>query len=171
MRLSRLSKLNQSLLLLAKIENSQYEISEAISFKTVCEKYISLFDAFIKDKQLTVTTNFLKDFTTSLHPFLADTLISNLLGNAVKYNYPGGKIEITTAADRFSIVNTSMQPPIPAAKLFTRFSGAANSEQPATGLGLAIVKKIADTHNLRIAYEFGNGRHHFMVSKASKNAV
>lgn len=163
--LSRLSKLNQSLLLLAKIENNQYEGSELISFRAVSNKYLSMFDVFIKDKQLIVKTNFEEDFKTSLHALLADSLISNLLGNAIKYNYPGGTIEINTTTHNFSISNTSMQLPIPAKKLFTRFNSTNNSEEPSNGLGLAIVKKIADTNNLSVTYDSQYGIHHFTISK------
>ena len=164
--LNRLSKLNQSLLLLAKIENNQYETDEAISFKEVTNKYLSLFDAFIKDKELTIKTNFEADFQTALHPLLADSLISNLLGNAVKYNYRGGTIEIKITANFYSISNTSKQPGIPGEKLFTRFNSSGNSAEPSNGLGLAIVKKIADTNHLHIAYNSQSGMHTFTISKA-----
>ncbi|TKK70784.1 HAMP domain-containing histidine kinase [Ilyomonas limi] len=161
--LNRLSKLNQSLLLLAKIENNQYETGEAVSFKAVSEKYLSLFDAFIKDKQIIIKTNFEEDFKTALHSLLADSLISNLLGNAIKYNYKGGTIEIKTNTNSFSISNTSMQPSIPKEKLFTRFNSANNSEEPSNGFGLAIVKKIVDTNNLHITYDATNGVHRFTI--------
>jgi signal transduction histidine kinase len=164
--LNRLSKLNQSLLLLAKIENNQYETNEAVSFKGVSEKYLALFDAFIRDKQLIIRIDFTEDFQTTLHPFLADSLISNLLGNAVKYNYVGGTIEINTSASSYTISNTSMQPPIPAGKLFTRFSSTNNGEGLSNGLGLAIVKKIADTNRLQINYHVQDGKHSFTISKA-----
>ena len=125
--LNRLGKLNQSLLLLAKIENNQYETSEVISFKAVSEKYLSLFDAFIKEKQLTIKADFKEDFQIVLHPFLADSLLSNLLGNAIKYNFDGGTVEISTTPQSYTISNTSKQPPIPAEKLFTRFSSSGNN--------------------------------------------
>ncbi len=164
--LTRLSKLNQSLLLLAKIENNQYETSGVVSFKAITEKYLSLFDAFINDKQLTVNTNFEEDFKIPLHPFLMDSLVSNLLGNAIKYNYLGGLIEIKTTHNSYAVSNTSKQPPIPPEKLFTRFSSTTNNDEPSNGLGLAIVKKIADMNNLKITYEAKDGIHQFLVSKA-----
>ena len=163
--LNRLSKLNQSLLLLAKIENNQYETNEVISFKTVNEKYLSLFDAFIRDKQIAVKTNFEEDFKTTLHPFLADSLISNLLGNAIKYNYIGGTIKIKTTVNCYTICNTSQQLIIPAAKLFTRFSSHNNGQEPSNGLGLAIVKKIVDSSHLTITYNVIDGMHDFTICK------
>lgn len=164
--LNRLGKLNQSLLLLAKIANNQYETSEVISFKAVSEKYLSLFGAFIKEKQLTVKADFREDFQIVLHPFLADSLLSNLLGNAIKYNFDGGTVEISTTPQSYTISNTSKQPPIPAEKLFTRFSSSGNNGELSNGLGLAIVKKIVDTNHLIIKYQAQDGNHKFTISKA-----
>ncbi len=84
--LTRLAKLNQGLLLLAKIENYQYKTTDEISLTDVTKKYLGLFAELIQDKQLSITTNFENDFAIQLHPLLADSLVSNLLGNAVKYN-------------------------------------------------------------------------------------
>ncbi len=64
--LRQLSKLNESLLLLAKIENNQFETAEEISLADVTKKYLLLFDEFIKEKQLTLKTTFNDAFTVSL---------------------------------------------------------------------------------------------------------
>src|SRR6185437_13919121 len=78
--LRQLSKLNESLLLLAKIENHQFETKEEINLTEITKKYLQLFDEFIKEKQLTIQTNFNNPFLIKLHPILADSLIKNLLG-------------------------------------------------------------------------------------------
>lgn len=163
--LSRLSKLNQSLLLLAKIENNQYETNGTISIVDVTKKYLQLFDEVIKDKQLIIETNFAEDWLLNLHPLLADSLISNLIGNAVKYNYNGGKITIIVNANKYHISNTSQLLLINPQQLFKRFNKTKNSDGSSNGLGLAIVKKICDTHNLLITYHADNGIHHFNIEK------
>ena len=163
--LSRLSKLNQSLLLLAKIENNQYETNETVSLADIVKKYLKLFDELIKDKQLTTETHFDEEFIINLHPLLADSLVSNLLGNAVKYNYTGGKIILTINNNRFEISNTSKLPPIDPGQLFKRFNKSKNGSDTSNGLGLAIVKRICDTHNLAIAYAEENGIHRFIISR------
>lgn len=163
--LSRLSKLNQDLLLLAKIENNQYETSEAISLSEVTKKYLKLFDAFTKEKKLTIKTDFNDDFKIKLHPFLADTLIANLLGNAIKYNYDGGTVEIKISNDSYSITNTSLQKPIQPEILFSRLNSFNSKNSQSNGLGLAIVKKIIDTHYLYVDYAANNGIHRFTINK------
>ena len=163
--LSRLGKLNQSLLLLAKIENNQYETNETISLNNITKKYLQLFQEVIKDKEVKVETNFTDDFLLQLHPLLAESFISNLIGNAVKYNYKGGKIIITITKNEYKISNTSDLPPIDTRQLFKRFNTQNSNTNPSNGLGLAIVKKIADTHNLQISYNSENGTHNFSISK------
>ncbi len=163
--LSRLSKLIQSLLLLAKIENNQYETTQVLSLTDTTKKYLQLFDELIKDKQLTVETFFNKDFMINLQPLLADSLVSNLMGNAIKYNQIGGSISITINENEYCISNTSQLPAIDPQNLFKRFKKPANSPDSSTGLGLSIVKKIVDTHHLDISYREENGVHRFCVRR------
>jgi signal transduction histidine kinase len=163
--LRQLSKLNKNLLLLAKIENNQFETTEESNLAEVSEKYLQFFDEFIKGKRLTIQTNFNAPFITKLHPILADSLVTNLLGNAIKYNYTGGRIIITVSKNNYHISNTSILEPIPAEKLFMRLNTSNNNEETSNGLGLAFVKKIADVNHLHIAYHAENGTHHFEVSK------
>lgn len=163
--LSRLSKLNQELLLLAKIENQQYTTTEELSLSEVTKKYLGLFSELIQDKQLTVKTDFANDFRVQLHPLLADTLISNLVGNAIKHNYPGGNIEISIGSSTYSIINTTHEAPIAPEKLFRRFA-AGSAASGSNGLGLAMVKKIADTNGLEVKYEAGDGIVRLMIGKS-----
>lgn len=164
--LSRLSKLNESLLLLTKIENNQYVTDELISITSVTKKYLELFDEFIKDKQITVGEEYEGDWLIKLHPLLADSLVSNLVGNAVKYNYTGGKISVIISDKKIQVSNTSNLPPIDPELLFKRFNKNNTISDNSTGLGLAIVKKICDTYGLNIKYHAKEGLHSFTVEKA-----
>ena len=163
--LRQLSKLNESLLLLAKIENNQFETESEIDLAEITRKYVQLFDEFIKEKNLIIQTNFHAAFIIKLHPMLADSLISNLLGNAIKYNYSGGNITITISPNNYDISNTSLFKPIPAEKLFKRLNTSTENQETSNGLGLALVKRICDVNHLNITYRSENGMHEFEISK------
>jgi signal transduction histidine kinase len=163
--LSRLSKLNQSLLLLAKIENNQFEANETINLTAITQKYLRLFEEIINDKKLQIETHVEEDFTARLHSFLADSLVSNLLGNAIKYNKEGGRIIIRMNRNTYCISNTSPLPALASQHLFQRFQTTNKGTEPSTGLGLAIVKRIVDTSRLKISYQHEENMHRFCVQQ------
>jgi two-component system OmpR family sensor kinase len=161
--LQRLSRLNHNLLLLAKIENQQYPVTEQPNLHTVIEKYLLLFEELIREKQLTIHKEMTATAPWPLHPALADILVSNLLGNAIKYNYLHGTINIHLTAGSFTISNTSHIPEIPTDMLFQRFKKQNNSYTNSNGLGLAIIKKIADSYQLILTYRHENEQHTFAM--------
>jgi signal transduction histidine kinase len=85
---------------------------------------------------------------------LVRTACANLLDNAVKYNRPGGRVEISASADddrvRIVVIDTGIG--IPARdrqRIFERFyrvDQARSRETGGTGLGLSIVKHVAELH-------------------------
>ncbi|MBC9929918.1 sensor histidine kinase [Chitinophaga qingshengii] len=162
--LQRLSRLNHSLLLLAKIENQQYPVTEQTDLHPVLLKYLSLFEELIREKELTVDTKLAPAAPWPLHPALADILVSNLLGNAIKYNYPEGRISITLTQTSLTISNTSNLPEIPPANVFQRFRKSNQGYSNSNGLGLAIVKKIGDSYRINIRYQYRNGLHIFTAT-------
>ena len=89
-------------------------------------------------------------------PALAESLITNLVANAVRHNVPGGTVEIaTSAAGRLTVRNTGA--PIPAADLdrllqpFQRLGTDRTDQTEGHGLGLAIVAAIAHAHRAPLA--------------------
>lgn len=160
----RLSKLNQALLLITKIENNQFEATENISIKAVAEKYQSFFAELLDQQKIKVLMTVIADWQPQLHPLLADMLVSNLFSNAIRYNHQQGEIKITINAAGFEIINTNTLKAIDETQLFKRFG--KHNTATGNGLGLAIVKEICDTNNIAIRYSYDNNYHSFKMIEA-----
>ena len=159
----RLSRLNQSLLLITKIENNQFSATEKISIKGIVEKYLSFFAEMIEQKKVVAKAEISNDWQVFIHPSLADMLVSNLLSNALKYNRVGGEINIKIDAGFFSVGNSSDLTEIKEDNIFRRF--ANHDTVTGNGLGLAIVKEICDTNNLLLSYKSAFGFHEFVIQQ------
>jgi signal transduction histidine kinase len=87
-------------------------------------------------------------------PNLAESLVANLLDNAIRHNLPGGQAEIstalTTAGAVVSVSNSgTLVPPDAVQDLFQPFRQLGTQRTrhgDGHGLGLAIVRAIADAH-------------------------
>lgn len=88
--------------------------------------------------------------------YLLAQAVGNLLDNAVKYTPPGGRIDLSVAADPGGVVLTVADngPGIPAverARVLERFVRLDNARsQPGNGLGLSLVKAVAQLHGARL---------------------
>lgn len=161
--LKRLSTLNQSLILLAKIENKQFISDKEISFKEIVTHKEEEFSMLFETKALDVKFQAEQDFTVKMNEQLADLLINNLFSNAVNHNVKGGNIRIFMQAGSLEICNTGENNLLTDDTIFNRF---VRGNPKSYGLGLAIVKKICETHNLDIHYK-KDGLHCFTVKAKS----
>ncbi len=103
---AKLTKLNQSLLLLVKIDNNLLGDRQEVDLKKMVEERIGYFHELLQNKQLLLELH-LEEKTILMSRFLAETLIDNLIGNAIRHNYKNGKISLLLNEKIFSISNTS----------------------------------------------------------------
>jgi len=154
----RLSKLNKTLLLLAKIENLQFKEKEEINLNKTIEKHLEIFEDFIENKKIKINKIFSENVLIKANNLLFDMVVSNLLSNAIKHNKEHGNIDITTNKLFMSFSNSGKPLNISSESLFERFK--KDSKAPDSfGLGLAIVKKVCDTNNWKINHSFIENQH------------
>ncbi|MDQ1769327.1 hypothetical protein GQR60_00660 [Labilibaculum sp. A4] len=163
--LKRLSSLNSSLILLAKIENRQFVADQEISFHRMSKKKVEEFKPLFESNELKVEIKFSHDFCNKLNETLAERLFNNLFSNAINHNNKGGTIQIVICENEFKICNTGSDHLLTNETIFGRFTKGSSKSY---GLGLAIVKNICDTNNLQIKYT-KNGMHCFKICKNKEN--
>lgn len=160
--LERSSRLNRTLLMLARIENRQYGADELVSVNEICINLLEDLDDFIREKDLTVRVYETGTLQISMNRDLAHILILNLFKNAIKYNSFSGELIVRIKSDGFQIENTGVDYPLEGEKIFQRFY-KGSSDSTNVGLGLAIVKGIVDYYGMYIRYSFVNNRHRMFV--------
>lgn len=160
--LGKLSKLNQTLLLLTKIENRQFEVAKNNNLSQVLIEKLALLEVWILHKNLILENHISTNIPIKINEYLLDVLLNNLLSNAIKYNLVGGKINIELIEHKLTVKNTGNPLTIPTEQLFERFQ-KDNSTSDSLGLGLALVKQICDTYGFRINYVFENGWHRISI--------
>lgn len=155
--LSRVSRINKNLLLLAKIENNQFANEDRVEITGLIDETLELLTDYIAAKKITVEKSVSEKLVLVCNKTLLEVLITNLLINAIIHNIKSGKIKVDFSEKRLVISNTG-NITLDNNKLFKRFS-VSSSQSGSSGLGLAIVKEIGNRYNWEILYEHKNGMH------------
>ncbi len=135
--------------------NALYSLSDIqqINLHELMDQIISDNAYLIHQKSLIVRNDVPKMFAVTMSPMHLETLFGNLIGNAVKYSYIGGTIEITAEEKPESIcikikdtgigITSDALP-----RIFDEFYKADSSRHDLNshGLGLAIAQRIVDIY-------------------------
>lgn len=152
--LDRMSRLVADLLDVARLESGRAIAikPERLDLAPVMNEAVEQFDEVAKAKNVAMHL----ELPATHPPVLADRVrllqvLSNLMGNAVKFTPPKGVVTVRAEADskytRIAVSNSG--PPISAEllpRLFTPFSQAKDTAGLGTGLGLSIAKGIVEAH-------------------------
>jgi signal transduction histidine kinase len=148
----RLVKLNNSLSLLAKIENNQFIEKSRVNIAETVEKNIALLEDQLSAKQIQLFRQLSDGMIIHANPSLMDILFSNLLLNAIRHNTQHGIIRIMGHTKECIIQNTGIPAPLDY-KIFDRFY-KQHAHPQSTGLGLAIARQICEVSGFSIHYAY-----------------
>lgn len=160
---SRMARLNKNLLLLAKMDNEQFEQRANADFVKVLSDQLSSLKELAESNGINVTVDINATFTVYANAILLESLIMNLIVNAIRHNNDAnGRIHIGVDKNIFSISNTGQKKALDADKIFRRFS-RTTEEKIGNGLGLSIVQQICKLHGWKVSYDYKNDEHVFVV--------
>lgn len=159
--LSRITRVNKNLLLLAKIENTQFADNEQVALTQELNQSVDLLVDYIHNKKLRLQVTNNEACVITANKLLVEMLFNNLLTNAIKYTANNGQIWVELNATSLHIKNTGLNA-LNQQSLFQRFA-VSSTETTSSGLGLAIVKEICKRYKWKLEYRFENGEHIFSV--------
>lgn len=157
---SRLSRLNQSLLLMAKIENDLIKDEENIDMSVLIGQKIRQFNELIQSNEISIESD-LQPRKVSMNKQLADILLNNLISNAIRHNVAAGVITIQLKQNGLSISNTGTKIALDPHRSFERFYKSVSSE--GSGLGLAISSQICNLYGFKLSYRYRSDKHVFHI--------
>ena len=158
--LSRSSRINKNLLLLAKIDNKQFD-SETFHLDEVLNQSLEILQEHFEQKNISVKTEISDNVKVNGNIGLTEVLISNLILNAIRHTSINGSILIRLSQSEFEVSNSGTDK-LNGDLLFKRFS-RFSKDNNGSGLGLAIVQEICKSQNWTIDYRFENNNHIFSV--------
>ncbi|OOQ57048.1 sensor histidine kinase [Mucilaginibacter pedocola] len=156
---ARLTRLNKSMLLLAKIENGLITGDEQMDIMEILEECLYQHEDIMQSKNITLVSN-LHEKQVKASKLLVEVLLNNLISNAIRHNYAGGEITVNLQAQQLTITNTGSQA-FDIEQVLKRFHKSNESE--GIGLGLTICKQVCDNYGFRLNYHFINNKHVFSV--------
>lgn len=162
--LSRMTRLNKNLLLLARIDNNQFNETENIDFNKILLKQLDNLKPLAESENIAITTHISEHIFLKANKILLESLINNLVVNAISHNISNGnaRIVITLNSDFFAIQNTSDTLPLDKEKIFRRFSRTSENRK-GNGMGLSIAYQICKLHNWQLNYKYSDSMHCFVI--------
>lgn len=162
--LSRAVRLNKTLLLLTKIENSQFiETSQVDLVAIVSETVESLSEIYLS-RQIKFATDLPSKFEVQMNESLASTLVTNLIKNVYVHSEQGVEARAAIVGRKLIVENQGREM-LDREHIFERFYQGSQRET-SMGLGLALVAAICRHYNINIEYSFVNGSHRFEIDFA-----
>jgi two-component system, sensor histidine kinase and response regulator len=136
-------------------------VPETIDMRSLIHNNVSLFNPFLVQKGITLNNKIKNDIKAYGDLNMIDTVVRNVVSNAIKFTKTGGKVEIS-AAENKGMVEVSVSdsgigiPEDMLSKLFridSKFQQPDTSGDKGTGLGLILCKDLIEKNNGTIHIE------------------
>ena len=168
-----LENITESLLMLSKIENKIIEVSrEEINLINIVDELIKTYEIDLDKNNIRIKKSY--NISTDISPksdrYLVQTVISNLINNAIKYATSGSEVLIEISNDKknaiFSVTNRgpgiSDEEKDKIFNMFYRSKRYDFKHIKGFGLGLAISKKISGILDAALDFESKDGVNTFI---------
>lgn len=159
---SRMTRLNKNLLLLAHIDNDQYVNMEDVNFVQTLYAQLLYLRERAESNGIKVNVEIEKPLNIHANRILVESLITNLIVNAIRHNTENGIINMRVVDCGFVVSNTGVTQTLDKDKVFRRFN-RTSEEKKGNGLGLSIVHEICKMHGWQIQYDYKDNLHTFIV--------
>ncbi|MDF3864441.1 ATP-binding protein [Pseudomonas denitrificans (nom. rej.)] len=157
----RISALMEQILLLARLDAEElHEIFRPVNLGLLAQDNIAELAPQAIDKGIELTFDSQGGSLQGVAPWL-ELMLTNLVGNALRYTPENGRVEVTLTGDEQHVVlwvrdNGPGVAPAEQAAIFTRFYRSPSvATSNGSGLGLPIVKRIVEIHHGRISLHEG----------------
>lgn len=140
--------------LIGRTDSSKFQCDlEPLDLEAFCRQLVEEAQLSLKEKNLTLIFASYGELGEAVwDETLLRHILGNLLGNAIKYSLPDGRIQFELIGQENSVIFRFQDwgigiPKQDQKRMFQPFHRAENVGRiPGTGLGLAIVKKCVDAH-------------------------
>ena len=157
----RLVNLIEDIIRLSQLDEGVVMPSETVEILALAEEVQSILRPSAEDRNVSIVVSGAGFSVTGVRRMLHE-VIYNLCDNAIKYNVPGGSVQIHAENDCLTVSDTGIGiSPEHQDRIFERFYRVDKSHSKATGgtgLGLSIVKHAVAYHNAKIALDSAPGR-------------
>jgi signal transduction histidine kinase len=163
----KINKLIDDQLNWSKLENGSMVLKiENMDYLSLVESVIANFNMLRRKDISVVLECTYGDITAFADRFRIEEVLSNLIGNAIKFSYSGTMVTVRISRDEHAVLTEVIDNGvgIPENELqkifkpFVRGSSVATAGEGSTGLGLAIVEKIVKGHGGSIKVKSSVGR-------------
>ena len=157
----RLVNLIGDIIRLSQLDEGVAMPSETVDILALAEEVQSILRPSAEERNVAIAISGAGFSVTGVRRMLHE-VIYNLCDNAIKYNVPGGSVQIHAENDCLTVSDTGIGiPPEHQDRIFERFYRVDKSHSKATGgtgLGLSIVKHAVAYHNAKITLDSAPGK-------------